>query len=262
MRRGWYAGERNSGKSMNSRISLEIDVCLVAARRPNLLKSTLDSFGERLFHHFAVRSFIANVDPIWGGQAEADACVDVIRTRFPGADITQPSEPSFGQAVKTIWSKASDRLVFHLEDDWEALDDITPELLLPHLTPDVGMVLFAHKPRRPEDTDDDYQVSKRKFLGLTIGRRCVNGFGTSPRFIAAGLAPRYAELLDPKLDPCKQVWKEINMPLVRAQQPYKCRKLWRADSSPMIRDTGRDWRVDRKIEKVAKGAAFSWVQKD
>ena len=50
---------------------------------------------------------------------------------IPKARISEPDTASFGQAVKSLWSQADTNLIFHLEDDWIALDPITPEMVFP-----------------------------------------------------------------------------------------------------------------------------------
>lgn len=236
----------------------EIDVTLVAGRRPHLLSQTLASFSDRLFRHFAVRRFIANIDPIWGVAADADRCEAAIRSHFPDADVTRPATPGFGRAVKSVWGRTSDLPVLHLEDDWIALHDITPGHVFPVLTPDVGQVALAQGPRRPSDADVVMRTEKTKLFGATLRRKAVNGYGTSPRFLAAGLARRYSDLLDPSLDPEKQILHGLNRRFSHVQKQLKCRMIWRDGSEPFICDTGRDWRAASGVAKTYKDGVVRW----
>lgn len=237
----------------------EIDVTLVAGCRPDLLAVTLDSFGNRVFRHFRVARFIANVDPIFGTAAGGDACARLIRSHFPDAEINRPLAPGFGQAVKSVWQKTGDRIVLHLEDDWRALDDITPDMIIPRMRPEVGMVTLAQKPRGPDEGDRVLRTRRTRVLGLALTKRTVNGYGTSPRFLTAGLAARYGALLLPDLDPEKQVVNDRNLALSAVQEKFSCLKVWRPDSGPLIEDLGRDWLRARDIHKTYSKSAVSWA---
>ena len=79
-----------------SNFSAEIDITLVASRRPELLAVTLDSFAERIFAHFRIRRVVANIDPFLGTDVEGDRCESLILGYFPQAEIVRPPRPSFG----------------------------------------------------------------------------------------------------------------------------------------------------------------------
>ncbi len=237
----------------------EIDVALVAGCRPDVLGRTLASFSERLFRHFSVRTLFANIDPIWGDASEGDECEALLRQTFERVAINRPAKPGFGQAVKTVWQQTGELPVFHLEDDWIALEDITPAMILPLMLKDVGMIAPAQRARKPQESEYAIRTQKVKFLGVTIKRKMFNGYGTSPRFIAAGLANRFGALLNPRLDPEKQILHGLNKPLVALQSPFRCRMLWGAEGGPLIEDIGRDWREARRIRKVLHHGEVSWV---
>ena len=237
----------------------EIDLAIVAGCRPDLLSTTLESFSGRLFSHFTIRNLAANIDPILGSASDGDACEKILRDAFESVSITRPETPSFGRAVKSVWERTGDIPVLHMEDDWIALHDITPDMILPHLTPDVGQVALSQRDRKPQEPDYAIRTEKLKFLGLTVLRRRFNGYGTSPRFIAAGLAKKFALLLDPTLDPEKQILHGLNKPLSKFQQQFKCKLVWGPNDTALIEDIGRDWRESRNIRKVYRHGEVSWV---
>jgi hypothetical protein len=237
-----------------------IDISLVSGRRPDLLSKTLSSFSTRIFRHFDVSNFYANIDPIFGDKADEQACIDIIIEHFPRASINIPQTPSFGKAVSTLWRQGSERPLLHLEDDWIVLEDVTPESITDAFSPGVGMVAFAHKRRSPNEPDFGTRLSKIKLLGITVRRRLFNGWGTSPCFIRGGLSSRFGILINPELDPEKQVLHEKNPKLCRLQSSFKYRKIWRQDSGPLIEDIGREWREQRNIEKRLRGAKAYWVE--
>ncbi len=240
-------------------MSNHIDITLVAGARPDLLATTLESFGDKLFPFFGIRTFFANIDPIFGGTEERDACVRMIRERFPDAVIFTPETPSFGAAVKRLWQATSDAHVLHMEDDWIVNEVVQAQDILPLFAPDVGMVQLAIETRERYGDDYLYITRRKRILGYEIWSKKVNAYGTSPRFIRGQLCKHYGDLLKPKLDPEKQVYKNKNKPLSRAHQSWRCRVAYGANGMPLITDIGRDWRAERRIAKVDKAGKATWV---
>ncbi len=101
----------------------DIALILVAGRRPELLKRTLRSFGEKVFDNFRIVGVFANIDPFMGTAEDGEACKKIILDRFPSAEISAPATPDFSEAVRSLWSKPRQPYFFHLEDDWLVLDD-------------------------------------------------------------------------------------------------------------------------------------------
>lgn len=239
----------------------EIDITLVAGARPDLLSRTLDSFADRLFYNFAIRQVFANIDPIFGdANARAD-CVALVRNIFPDAVVFTPDTGSFGAAVKRLWESTSDAHVLHLEDDWLINEALHPGQVFPHFGDDTGMITLSPDSREKTGGDYLYITRRKRILGYEIYARKVNAYGTSPRFIRKGLCRQYGLLLRPEMDPEKQVYKNKNRALARAHTPWRCRTLFAAHGTPLITDTGREWRADRDIVKVDKRGYAVWVQK-
>lgn len=97
---------------------MELDVTIVAGRRPDLLETTLDSFGSHLFSHFEMAKVFVNIDPFCGTDQDGDTCEAMIRETFNKVEIFRPVKPSFGGAVKRLWAKPKRNVFLHLEDDW------------------------------------------------------------------------------------------------------------------------------------------------
>jgi len=117
-----------------------IDLVMICGRRPSLLSQTLASFGARMFPHFRFANVIANIDPFMGDTAAGDDCEDLLRATFPrGATqlhIFRPETAGFAAAVQRAWLATKSDFVFHMEDDWTARDDITPQPFFDLLAPD------------------------------------------------------------------------------------------------------------------------------
>lgn len=60
----------------------KIDVCIVAARRPDLLAATLESLSKRMLDHFEIENVHMNLDPIFGDDDAHAACLELVRGGF------------------------------------------------------------------------------------------------------------------------------------------------------------------------------------
>jgi hypothetical protein len=237
-----------------------LDIALVSGRRPELLARTLASFGANLFPGFAIGGVFANIDPVFGHAADQAACRDLVLSHFPHARVFEPATPGFAAAVQRVWGATTGDLVFHLEDDWELNEPLTPDDILPLMVDDTrsvapvsvemgwdGQALFNQRRRR------------KRLLGIPVGRTVFNVFGTSPRFLEGGFARRCAALMDPALDPEKQMRRPGNPALIAHQQPFRCRLLPGRTRPDLITDIGRGWREARGIEKVVSAGVSTWT---
>lgn len=236
-----------------------LHVCLVSGRRPDLLERTLASFADKVFLHWRLGEVLVNLDPFAGDADDHAACRDVLAQNFPAATVFEPPTPNFGAAVKRLWSALPDGLAFHLEDDWIAKEDIGPETVLPLMrgrTRALAPLSVEHKwkGRSPFKT---HRVKTRIF-GVTVWRRTAGTFGTSPRFIDGAFARRCGALMDPDLNPERQMYLPHNKPLHDFMAPFGNRLLPARDGGPLIVDIGRDWRRARNMRKIADGGVTRW----
>jgi hypothetical protein len=241
---------------------VEIDLKIVATRRPDLLERTLASiFGVGL-SQFAIKSVAMNLDPAMGSQDDAARCRDILRAHAPEAQILEPDTPAFGGAVKRLWSGAGDRVIFHLEDDWVALEPFDVEEVTQAFAEGYGAVtpLSAHHPWDGKDVDA-IRAERRKIMGLNMGwtRTGEHQFGTSPRFIAGPLARAMAEVMDPEKDPEKQM---RDSPMHDIVQSFRSRYMMTKGQTPLIEDIGRDWRDARQITKHVTAGKSTWTNAD
>ncbi len=241
--------------------SPKIDVTLVSGARPELLGPTLRSFREKVFRHFTIATCYANIDPFGGSEEDRQACRELILEQFPDARITMPEKPSFGQAVKTLWSQVQSPYVLHMEDDWEVLEDITPDRVFPLFEGNTRLVKLVSKELGWNGLDQFYERPKKiKMFGVILWktRRKVSVFGTSPGFFAGDFVRKASEMMNPDFDPEKQMRPPINPPLVRYVSQFRCRLLPGLAQPNIIRDTGRDWRGQRGLKKTVSGGRSSW----
>ncbi|MDP9572466.1 UNVERIFIED_ORG: hypothetical protein J2W66_002959 [Agrobacterium larrymoorei] len=238
-----------------------IDICLVAGRRPDLLKTTLQSFSASVFENFNVTNFYANIDPIFGGTDDEKRTQDVIRSFFPDAHITTPENPNFCTAVKRNWLSTQSPFVFHLEDDWVVNEKIfSAEILEIFSNKDVAQVSLNHFYKNWNYKHGPYhrQWPRWKVLGikfkLGFSFPC---FTTSPSFLRGDFARKAGALMDERFDPEKQFHNDVNRPLKKFIKPYK-NFIYGERKPYVITDTGRNWRDERKIKKTLVNSTSSW----
>lgn len=236
---------------MTATSTTPLQLCIVAGRRPDLLKATLESFQARVFCNFEITSVHVNIDPIFGDQDALRECEALVYDNFPQARIHTPVQPSFGAAVRRLWLAFEDELAFHLEDDWVVEEPIFPSDILEKLGDKVAAVAPVsrehHWNRRSR-----YLIFKERIRlgGVKVWTKRSYGMGTSPKFILGEVARRFAELMDPRLDPEKQMDPQINRPLFEEIQTNRCVYLRGKHGPFLIRDIGRQWREEQGIHKI------------
>ncbi|RWO01808.1 hypothetical protein [Mesorhizobium sp.] len=244
---------------MSSKNHPAIDVTLVCGRRPELLSQTLQSFQQMVFRHFRIGGVYVNIDPFGGDEIDHEKCRSLVLGYFPNAAISEPETASFGRAVKVLWSQVKSPLVLHLEDDWLALESITPDRVFPLFKGRTRAVKLVTKELRWNGRDEiRRRTEKVKLLGLTIWKRKISSFGTSPAFFSGDFARRCSSLLMDDLDPEKQQRSHINPPLMNFTSRYECRVLPGVAQPEIIRDIGRKWRDERGISKITERGRSTW----
>lgn len=238
----------------------KLNVGIVAARRPNLLRTTLQSFDEHLFNRCEVDQVRVNLDPIFGSKGDETKTISLIREFFPSAEINTPCKPNFTKAVQWIWSGINDGPFLHLEDDWICLHDIPIEEIFSTLNNSAKMILLlseTHGERGKQRVS--VRVKKHKILGLTYKRTPIPTFGTSPSIIDGAFARVAATLFDLKLDPEKQMRDNRNQELIKFLSQHQCLFQSSPVGSPLIEDLGRAWHKEQNVEKIVEEGVSKWV---
>lgn len=238
-----------------------IDLLLLCGARPTLLKRTLESFNARVFRNFKISNVFANIDLFQGGKDQVLENKQLILDYFPNAVVYTPPTPSFTGAVKTLWQSARSQYCLHLEDDWIASDEVTPEMVFPLFRADVAQVSFLVKEKNwrfqaPFHT----KWEPRKFFGVRVGKRLLKNepiFTTGPSFAVGSFLNQCAKLMDESLDPEKQLYDGRNRALREYTRNYKNVLLRGAPF--LIEDIGRDFRDAAGLEKRIVDGQTIWT---
>jgi hypothetical protein len=246
-------------------MAMEIDICIVAGRRPELLRKTLESFGEKLFGNFIIKNVIANIDPVFGNEAEHQQALNVVRSSFPAAIIHEPAHPNFCEAVRRNWTGTSSSVIFHMEDDWLLNAPIYPSDLLPFSVDPLTVQISLNAEEKNWDSrlkgDVAYKRRRMRLLGMRLPfKRKVPIFTTAPSFLRGDFARQAAKLMNPSFDPEKQFFWEVNPALEKYVRPSRNKIIGNGPDFP-ITDIGRKWRDERNIQKQVINSNSIWTSK-
>ncbi|WP_245586722.1 glycosyltransferase family 2 protein [Pleomorphomonas oryzae] len=240
---------------------VSLDLCIVSARRPELLAVTLDSFSQRVFSRLVPERVFVNLDPIFGSEEDHAAVLSIVRKRFPEATIFEPETPGFGAAVKRLWLATKADYVFHLEDDWVALRTLDDEIFLPFNDARVQQTSF-HTADQNWDIKQRGHIHHRRIYFKPFGiklplYRTLPKFTTSPSILRGDFARSAAALMIPEHDPEKQFYSSVNMDLERMAHPFR-NYIFSPEGIPVIKDIGREWREAQGIRKVVTNGTSVW----
>ncbi len=242
-----------------------IDVCVVAGRRPDLLRVTLESFQRDLFKNFRIDRFIVNIDPIFGSDQDLRDCIGVVRDLASDALITTPETPGFAAAVIRNWRMTTSDIIFHLEDDWLLNSSITSDDIAQFDNdPSLSQISLNAKEKNWDTRlkgDIAYRRRPLQLFGMpTPFKKKMPIFSTSPSFLRGSFARTAAGLMDPAFDPEKQFFRQVNPPLEEFVASYKNKVLGDGPEFP-VTDIGRDWRDARSIQKLIVDSQSVWSTK-
>lgn len=240
---------------------MDIDITIVAGRRPDLLARTLESFSQNAFRFHNVVQVYANIDPIFGSAEDQEQCIALLNQHFNAPVIFTPETAGFGAAVQRLWQATTAQYVFHLEDDWIALDALDQRV----------ETCFSERVKQVSfhSASQNWDIKKKghlhrgkkylKFLGVRLPLSTFTKFTTSPSILDGKVARRSASLMNPAFDPEKQFYSNVNKKLETYIANFD-NYIFSPHAVPVVEDTGRDWRDQRGIQKKIINAASSWVK--
>jgi hypothetical protein len=240
------------------------DVTMTACNRPELLERTLRSF----FIYFiglkkSIPRLIINIDPV-GTDAPIQDTLDICYNYFSEVVWNTPWRPSFPKASKWVWSQIESPIIFHLEDDWEMLREVSLSKMLDILYtfPDLAILRL---PAFASGTDTMKNWNKffnwnGIFFECPLDLRGGLGFCGHPSLIKKS----FISYVFPYLDATKNIEKQIkhhNKPLTGYLNSCNYGVYAQQNEPPAIQDTGRQWMIDNKYHKKGSKAFFTVWEK-
>lgn len=201
-----------------------------ACVRPELLDATYCSLSKHINVLLNDFDLVINIDP--SPQDKTTQVLDVCKKYFSNVIYNMPETPNFCKAVKWCWSFDYDYL-FHIEDDWEFISDIDLEEIIS---------FFGQSA---------YQVSLR----LTK-HDFPRFYRLSPSVFSKEFYQKSANFLDINYNPEHQ----IGYPKVATGlTPASPKSLIIYPNNIAVKDIGRNWRKEMKIEKPEERNFIKWV---
>ncbi|MFK7902039.1 MAG: hypothetical protein AB8B49_04265, partial [Nitratireductor sp.] len=237
-----------------------------------LLEKTLSSFQEKVFQNFDVNEVFINIDPFFvkdskifkKANAEVDAERDkveaIARKYFKEITVFRPQVANFTAAEKRLWQHTKAECVLLLEDDWIALDEITPDMVFQNFDDQVRSVIPLHVEKHVRGSQKYFfpRLRKKWYHLKKSENREKPYFSTSPSFWDGKFLRQCAELMDVNFDPEKQFYSGVNPKLEAYVKPFKAKFLRAADDGLLVQDIGRKWQKQSGIEKVIIESKSWW----
>jgi hypothetical protein len=234
---------------------MKLDLVITSSGRPDLLEITLSGLTKKLLPSVFFDSVYVNIDPVPPTTLkENKQCAIIVNSYFPKANIMFAKKPSFGLAIKNLWSSVSSnsnnsKYFLHFEDDWESIRGVNLRVVSRVLKGfgNTKQLVLRQEVRSIKRSFFRYQQKRRKIRGSYIN---IPVFSTSPSFIDKEFASNIAELLNPDLHPEKQMNDMTNPKLSKFLENYKCRKYIWLNRKPVIEDLGIEWYREKGFDRV------------
>lgn len=242
-----------------------IDITTTATIRPDVLDKTLSSFKSKLFKNYPCR-LIINIDPVGEEDKTAEDVLRVAEKYFPVIWGHTPTEPHFGRAFKWCWSQVTSQWVFHLEDDWELLENISLELLLGimrsrPLLASIRIPWFKASALDMKNWNLWFPWDGSLFM-CPHDLRSPAGFCGHPSLLRGDFVRRCTPLLFTETNPEKQ-FHGLNPRLTAEALQWNYGVYGYPNSPKMLRELGEPWRTANKIKKstpngIPKADFITW----
>jgi hypothetical protein len=240
----------------------DLELTIVATRRPDLLAATMESFQAKLLKNFKISRVSINIDPLWGDNQDEAQCCEIMRRYYPECVIYTPEQPGYAAAVQRLWSNTSADFIFHLEDDWNLAEDIQDDIFSIFNDPLVMEVSLMCKEKNwdvKKRGPYHFAKIKHRILGIPLpfyGK--FPSFTVSPSFLRGDFARHWAGLMDSTRDPEKQARPKQNSKLATYVAPFRNYIYSGKTVYNIAIDIGRTWRDKKNIKKTIVDGESLW----
>ena len=244
-----------------------IDITITATIRPDILKTTLDSFFNNCFYKFIkdngldCLNIIINVDPVGDTHKynQYDV-VDVCKEFTDSIKYNCPQQANFAKAVKWVWYQTTSDYIFHLEDDWLLNRKVDLQKVIDYLNDTNLSSIRFYKNKYP--SEKPYMISDVEYVydndELFTTLHNNNQFSLNPNIIKKSFIDEALELMTDDINPEKQF--RCTNPVMK---DFVLSNFYGVYGRPyldaLVSDNGRIWRKNRKLIKPSGSVFTEWV---
>lgn len=250
---------------------IPFDVTMTATLRPELIKKTLDSHIKYLFATAAAARLIVNVDLAgaenrYMNQRLRDT-LDVIYS-YPWRDVVLRIgvEPFFPAAFFWCFDQVLHKYVFHLEEDWEMLQDIDFDKMFELMEEEDDLVhLRLSEFVSTEKTLkcwNKYTYWNGDYFEVAQDDKGVIGWCGHPSLNRSSFMRPVLAMADRKRNPEKQIkGRRYNHPINDFIGESKFGVFSPQNSGKTVLDIGRAWMVEHGWVKAGNKSYFTnWTR--
>jgi hypothetical protein len=243
---------------------MHIAITTTAMRRPDILRTTLQSFVSNLFSpdDGIKYTLVLNIDPL-GLDVKSMDVVRVAREFFPDTYARYPDVASFPNAFKWCWERAIELepdYVFNLEDDWILNTKIQIRDLISILEDNPSLVSLRlpafHSGQQSMKNWNRFFPYNGRYYDCPKDMIGGIGFAGHPSLLKTSFVRNVTLHLDTNRNPEKQFHQRGNSKIMVEVLKSKFGVYGIPGSPPMIRDIGRRWAVQNGWAKEGCKAHF------
>ena len=245
-----------------------LDIVMTATKRPEILRTTLESFKKYMLDTVECR-LIINVDPVGVDYVTQMEVVAIAGGYFPNLLYKCSEVASFPKAFKWVFLRSESDYVLYLEDDWELLRivDFVDIVMKLNENPKLALLRLAAF-HASESTMKNwnkffpYDAAKGYFVcpdELKLGV----GFCGHPSVIKKEFIDKTVPYLASRANPEKQFHRGGPKEVTTEVMKWEFGVYSKPNNPPLIRDIGRRWMVENNFRKAGSKAFFTnWCRVD
>lgn len=241
-----------------------IDITITATRRPEILFQTLHSFYDKCFRGIAKECrVIINVDPV-GHNIPSINVLNVVSSFFPRYCIRMPLDPSFPKAFIWTWTNADAPWIFHLEEDWELLQDLDMLDMIETMNrfPQLALLRLPYNPSGEVSQKNwsHFYPWNGHYYECPHERRVELGFCGHPSLVRGSFVRGAVPYIHPDRNPEKQ-FHHGDDDLIMHVARHTYGNWGKPGHGPYVRDIGRQWMIQHGYAKKGNKAHFTEWEK-
>jgi len=241
---------------------MEIDICMTAALRPDIVKRTIESIKNNLRLDVHTIRLIVDIAPIGELRYTQPDLLTMMTDIFPGKVVGRCLHDSIqAEALRWSWLTSTSPFIFQWEDDWVLEKPVNVHhLLIPFLLNDrLGMLYLD---RADKSVHTHYTNGQVKKIGDFMWSRVKGKSLGGPPAI---LRREYIDGVKPLLDgvTCLDILSSTDKAQKVLSRWDICIYTGPCDNGKFVRDIGKQWKKDNGLRMV-KGTkrGVTWLKEN